>query len=98
MPHRRPGDPLRCDAHRTSTWLGHVICAFDAGGCGAVFKNALTAPLICPDCDHRLLPSTRSPVLDEDNDQRFSGRAMCAHCYGAMKAGTAQVAVATYES
>jgi hypothetical protein len=91
----RPGDILQCATHRKTTWLGHVICDPDAGGCGGLHKNALTAPLVC-DCDHRLLPPTRSPV---DDDKRYSGRAICPHCYGAMKMGTsAPVAIETYET
>ena len=75
----RPGDSLFCATHRGTIWLGHLICALDVGGCGAIYRNALTCPLICDDCDRRLLGQDRVPK-SEDNRQ-FTGRAICPLCY-----------------
>ena len=60
-------------------WLGHIICAPEDGGCGTVYKQALTCFLICPECDRRLLPNDRAPR--DPGDRQFTGRAICAFCF-----------------
>jgi hypothetical protein len=81
----RPGDVFDCCATSPATmWLGHLICAPEDGGCGTVYKQALTCFLICPECDRRLIPNDRSPK--NPGNQQFTGRAICAHCYRREKA------------
>jgi hypothetical protein len=63
---------LRCDSHGKLPWTGQVICALDAGGCGAVWHlNIANPPTESGDC-------TCGKALV---GPKGTARAICAQCY-----------------
>jgi len=74
---------LRCPQHRTLPWLGHGECV----NCGTLFKHLLDVGEFCPNCNARLVSFSKLRVewlfrALAGARVTFSGRPLCAKCYG----------------